>query len=151
MLKSKGFARVSTFAALKASLQQYLGRERGEVERPAPPLHFGWLRTPGFGWQRTISEGAHIAIELQDGRRYVGQLVHLGARYLTLELWGCSGAVTRFQTSELAGAGVVGPHSHREERVVCERQRRGEPAAHAGDVQGHSRPSAKGRPMSADG
>ena len=129
MKKRRGFDRLSTFAALKASLQQYLGRRsRLPQEAPEEPLQFGWLRAPTFGWRETMVAGAHVVIGLRDGRRYVGELVSITARSIALALWGCGGAVTRFATSAVIGAGVVGSHSHREERGVCERQRRGEPA-----------------------
>jgi hypothetical protein len=126
MMKSKGFARVSTFAALKASLQQYLGHVAKEPEPPR--LNFSWLRPPTFGWREAMVAGAHVVIGLRDGRRYVGELMSFTTRTIALALWGCGGAVTRFATSAVIGAGIVGSHGHREERAVCERQRRGDPA-----------------------
>lgn len=126
MMKSKGFAQLGTFAALKRALQQYLGR--GSREPSEPPLDFSWLRPHTFGWREALVSGAHVVIGLRDGRRYVGALVSFTARSVALALWGCGGAVTRFDTSAVIGASVVGSHSHREERAVCERQRRGEPA-----------------------
>ena len=130
-MKSKGFASVNTLAALKTALQgeAYFGcgsRETAEaIERP---LTFKWLRPHSSGWREAMVAGAHVVIGLRDRRRYVGKLISFTAQSVVLVLWGWGGAVTRFATSAVIGGSVVGSHSHREEREVMRRQRRGEPA-----------------------
>ena len=109
-----------------------MGPDRDD-RRPVP-VRWAWC-TPGRGTGASVTgvepaeapPGMHAACRLADGTVWVGTVEGVEGETLVLAAWGRREPL-RLPLVELVAVEVVGPHSHAAERVVRDRQRRGESA-----------------------
>jgi hypothetical protein len=101
-----------------------LDRLRDDDPEP-PPLTFGWMAVRAMRYGVSIDElvsGSSVALVV-NGETLVGELRHVGAKWITWRPWGRG--VEHISRASVAAARLIGPHSWAEAREVSRRQAEG--------------------------